>query len=824
MSEKQSSGNVPSTLPSHAQVVIVGGGVIGCSVAYHLTKLGWSDVVLLERKELTCGTTWHAAGLITSLRATENMTRLAKYTQDLYATLEEETGQATGFMRIGSLTLACTPERLEELRRLSSMARCFGVNVEECSAAQVKEMWPLARTDDVMAGFYIAQDARANPIDTTRAMAKGARMGGAKIFENTEVIAISRQNGRVTGVTTEQGEIQAEYVVNCGGMWGRELGKMAGVNVPLHAAEHYYLITETMEGMHPGLPILKDTDRYAYYREETGKLMLGLFEPVAAPWGMNGIPKQFAFSELPPDWERMTPYLEKAMARIPALYETGVQLLFNGPESFTPDDRYWLGESPELKNFYIAAGFNSLGILSAGGAGKVLAEWIVNGSATMNVWDVNINRMLPFQNNHKYLHDRTVEVLGFTYGNNWPFRQFESARNVRKSALHDRLAKAGACFGETAGWERANWYAPAGVEARYEYSFGRQNWFEYQAAEHKAAREEVILIDQSSFSKFFVQGRDAEKILNHICANNVAVPVGQCVYTQFLNQRGAIEADVTVTRIQEDVFMVITAPATHTHVLTWLKRNIGEEDNAFVTDVSSAFAMLNIQGPNSRELLSQLTDADLSNSSFPFSTLQEIDLAYARVNALRLSYVGELGWELYVPTEFVQSLYDALLEKGGEFGLKHAGYHTLNSLRIEKAYRDFGHDIGPDDTPLEAGLGFAVDFNKTDFIGREALLRQKEGGVLRHRLAQFILRDPEPLMYHAEPIYRDGEMVGHTSSAMYGHTLGASVALGYIDNEAGVTDDFVEAGAYEIEVAGERYPARASLKPLLDPGSKRIRC
>ena len=809
-------------IPSHAQVVIVGGGVIGCSVAYHLTKLGWSDVVLLERKELTCGTTWHAAGLITSLRATENMTKLAKYTQDLYSTLEEETGQATGFMRIGSLTLACTPQRLEELRRSSSMARCFGVEVEECSPAQVKEMWPLARTDDVLAGFYIAKDARTNPIDTTQAMAKGARMGGAKIFENTEVTAISRENGRVTGVMTDQGEIKAEYVVNCGGMWGRELGKMAGVNVPLHAAEHYYLITETMEGMHPKLPILKDTDRYAYYREETGKLMLGLFETVAAPWGMDGIPKQFAFNELPPDWDRMMPYIEKAMARIPALYDTGVQLLFNGPESFTPDDRYWLGESPELKNFYIAAGFNSLGILSAGGAGKVLSDWIVNGSAQMDVWDVNINRMLPFQNNHKYLHDRTTEVLGFTYGNNWPFRQFESARNVRKSALHDRLAKVGACFGETAGWERANWYAPAGVEPKYEYSFGRQNWFEYQAAEHKAAREAVILIDQSSFSKFFVQGRDAEKALSHICANNVAVSVGCCVYTQFLNERGTIEADVTVTRIAEDVFMVITAPATHTHVFSWLKRNIRDEQHAFVTDVSSAFAMLNIQGPKSRELLSQLTDADMSNAGFPFSTLQEIDLDYARVRALRLSYVGELGWELYVPTEFVQTLYDAIVEKGKDFGLKHAGYYTLNSLRIEKAYRDFGHDIGPGDTPLEAGLGFAVDFGKTDFIGREALLRQKDEKVFKRRLVQFILKDPEPLMYHAEPIYRNGKLTGYTSSAMYGHTLGASVALGYLNDEAGVTNDFVAEGTYEIEVAGKRYAAQASLKPMFDPESKKI--
>ena len=810
-------------LPSEAQVVIVGGGIIGCSVAYHLTQLGWKDVLLLERRQLTCGTTWHAAGLVAQLRATENLTRLARYSQELYKSLEAETGQATGFHQCGAISLASSPARWEEIRRQASMAACFGVETHELTPLQAQEMWPLMQVEDVVGAFYFPQDARTNPTDTTQALARGARMRGATILENVEVVNILTEHGTAVGVETPQGRIKAEFVVNCAGMWAHELAKRAGSRVPLHAAEHYYLITESLEGMHRELPVLRDMDHHAYYREETGKLMLGLFEPDAVPWGQDGIPEAFCFDDLPPDWDRLAPYLKQAMKRIPVLENTPIQLLFNGPESFTPDDRYWLGPCPEVRNLFIAAGFNSIGIQSAGGAGKVLAQWLVDGHAPMDLWDVSTTRMMPFQNNSTYLFDRTRESLGLLYEMHWPYRQYETARGVRRSILHERLARAGACFGELAGWERANWYAPAGEKAEYEYSFGRQNWFEWQAEEHRAVRERVGLFDQSSFSKFLVQGRDAESLLNRICANNVAVPTGKCVYTQWLNERGTIEADLTVTRLDTTSYLVVTAPATHTHVAVWLKRHIPEEANVVVTDVTSGLMCINIQGPNSRALLQQVSSHDFSNAAFPFATMQEIEIGYAFVKALRLTYMGELGWELYIDTEFAPAVYDLLVNAGEAHGLQHCGYHTLQSLRIEKAYREFGHDLGSGDTPIEAGLTFACDFDKPGgFIGKEALLEQKKSGVNR-RLVQFLLDDPGPLMYHNEPIYRNGELVGYTTSAAYGHTLGGSVALGFVNHDSGVDSAFVSGGHYEIEVAGKRYRASASLRPLYDPKSARVR-
>ena len=801
------------TIPTKTQVVIVGGGIIGCSVAYHLTKLGWRDVVLLERKQLTSGTTWHAAGLVAQLRATENLTRLARYSQELYQTLEGETGQATGFRQCGAISLATNAARWEEIRRQASMASCFGVETHELTPAQAQERWPLMQVDDVVGAFYFPQDARTNPTDTTQALAKGARHGGAQIFENVAVEKILTENGRVTGVATRQGDINAEFVVNCAGMWARELGLTAGSRVPLQAAEHYYMVSEPIAGLSPDLPVLRDMDNFAYFREETGKLLLGLFEPDAVPWGVDGIPADFCFDELPPDWDRVTPYLNRAMQRVPVLENTGIALLFNGPESFTPDDRYYLGEAPEVRGLFIAAGFNSIGIQSAGGAGSVLARWIVEGHAPMDLWDVNTTRMLPFQNNADYLRARTAESLGLLYDMHWPFKQYATARGVRQSILHDRLSAAGACFGELAGWERPNWYAPDGAIAEYRYSFGRQNWFDWHAAEHRAVREAVGLFDQSSFTKLLVQGSDAQAVLNQICANNIAVPVGKSVYTQWLNERGTIEADLTVTRVDAG-YLVVTAPTTHTQVMTWLNRNTPDGANLVVTDVTSGLACLNVQGPSSRALLSKVSGHDFSEAAFGFATLQEVAIGFATVQALRLSYVGELGWELYVPTEFAPHLYDTLIEAGQEFGLKHCGYHALQSLRVEKAYREYGHDLGSDDTPIEAGLSFACDFDKPDgFIGKAALLQQKQSGVTK-RLVQFLLDDPGPLLYHAEPIYRNQRLCGYTSSAMYGHTLGAAVALGYVNSSDGVTADFIRAGDYEIEVAGKRYSARASLRAI----------
>jgi glycine cleavage system aminomethyltransferase T/glycine/D-amino acid oxidase-like deaminating enzyme len=811
-------------LPEQARVVIIGGGVIGCSIAYHLTRLGWRDVLLLERDQLTSGTTWHAAGLITTLRHTENQTRLAKYTQELYQSLEAETGLSTGFSQIGSIQLACTPEREEELRRGCDMARCFDVEFQELSPAEVLRHWPLADVSDVRAAFYFPNDGRANPTDLTQSLARGARQGGATILEGVPVQDVLTRDGRVSGVRTEEGQVRCEYVVNCAGMWARELGLKSGVSVPLQAAEHYYLVTEPMAGLDPQMPILRDPDRRAYLREEAGKLMIGLFEDVAAPWARDGVPADFSFRDLPPNWDRMTPYLETAMQRIPACLEAGIQMFFCGPESFTPDHHYLMGEAPGLKGYFVAAGFNSLGILSAGGVGQVMAQWIAEGYPPMDVFDVGLRRMQPFQNGRRYLQDRTVESLGLVYRNNWPFRQFETARDVRRLVLHDRLLAAGACMGEAAGWERPNWYAAPGDSPCYEYSFGRQNWFERVASEHRAVRERVGLFEMSSFCKLLVQGRDAVRSLNWICTNDVDVVVGRSVYTQFLNERGGIEADLTVTRLGACEFLVVTAAFTASHVLNWLRDHIGDEECTTVTDISGALGMLNIQGPESRALLASVSEHAFDTDSFPFATMQEVEIGYCQVRALRITYCGELGWELYVPTEYLQQVYDRIVASGNAHGLQHCGYHALNSLRIEKAYREFAHDIGGDDSPVEAGLAFTCKTDKErGFLGMERFLARKAAGTPQRRLVQFLLEDPEPLLYHAEPIYLDGEIVGHTTSAMYGHTLGASVALGYVSDSAGVSRDVIEQGRFEIAVAGRRYPARASLRPLYDPDGQRPR-
>ena len=811
-------------LPNRARVVIVGGGIVGCSVAYHLTLRGCTDVVLLERKQLTCGTTWHAAGLVGQLRATYNMTRLAQYTTGLYAGLEAETGQATGFRQTGSIAVATNPARFEELRRGASMAKCFGLEVFTLTAAEVANLWPGVRSDDLVGGVFLPKDGRTNPIDTTQALAKGARSRGARIVENCKVDEILVENGRAVGVRTEQGELRADIVINCAGMWAHALGERAGTTVPLHAAEHFYIVTEPMAGLSSSLPVLRDPDGCAYFKEDAGKLLVGWFEPVAKPWGMRGIPETFCFDQLPDDLDHIEPLLTAAVHRTPALANTGINLFFNGPESFTPDDRYLLGETPEVRNLFVAAGFNSIGIQSAGGAGRVLADWVLDGHPPMDLWDVDVRRCMPFQRNRSYLKDRTVETLGLLYAMHWPFRQSDTARGVRRSILHDRLLAQGACFGEVAGWERPNWFAAPGTRAEYEYSYGRQNWFAQSAAEHAAVRTAVGLFDQSSFAKFVLQGPDAEAVLNRICANDVAVPVGKIVYTQWLNERGGIEADLTVTREAADRFLIVTAAATHTRDFAWLQRHVPAEARAIAVDVSSGMAVLGVMGPRSRELLLRLTDADLSNAAFPFGTSRVIDLAYARVRASRITYVGELGWELYIPTEFAPAVFDALMREGEGLGLRLAGYHALNSLRMEKSYRHWGHDISDEDSPVQSGLGFAVAWAKPGgFIGREALLAQKAQGVQR-RLVQFALHDPLPLLYHNEPVWRDGVIAGRITSGMFGHTLGRSLGMGYVAREDGVADaPWVAAGSYEIEVAGERYAADASLAPWYDPSSARIK-
>jgi glycine cleavage system T protein len=810
-------------LPARARVVIVGGGVIGCSVAYHLTKLGLSDVVLLERKQLTCGTTWHAAGLVGQLRQSINMTQLARYTAELYRGLEKETGQATGYRQCGSLSLATTAGRMEELKRNASMAKVFGLPVHVVDPGEIRALYPLANLDDVIGGIHIPSDGYANAVDITQALAKGARNGGARIYQDVKVTSIRHDGRRVSGVLTEHGRIDAEYVVLCGGMWTRDLGARTGVTVPLHACEHYYVLFQDVPGLDPNMPVLRDYDHCSYFKYDAGKLLVGAFEPNARPWGMNGIADDFAFGEIAGDFSHFEPVLLDAMRRVPALEHAGIQRFFCGPESFTPDVRYHLGESAELANCFVAAGLNSIGLQSAGGIGKVVAEWIRDGHPPLDLWEVDVRRNMPFQINRKYLQARVSESLGLLYATHWPFRQFETARGVRKSALHDRLAAAGACFGEAFGWERANWYAPRGVAAAYAYSYGRQNWFEHSAREHHAVRSAVGLFDQSSFAKFRLEGAGAARVLNQVCANDVAVAPGKIVYTQWLNERGGIEADLTVTRLTETAYLIVTGAETESRDFNWLQRHIDPAAHCVLTNVTSGMGVLSLMGPKARDLLQSLTPDDVSDSAFPFATSRTIELGFALVRASRITYVGELGWELYVPTEFMLGVYDELVQAGVRHGLVHAGYHALNSLRIEKAYRHWGHDITDEDTPWEAGLGFAVKLDKPGgFIGRAALLRQRQSGV-RKRLVQFKLESPEPLLYHNEPIWRGDSIAGFVRSGMYAHSLGAAVGLGYVTVPAGAAGETIGADDYEIEVAGVRHAATASLRPLFDPKNERIR-
>jgi glycine cleavage system aminomethyltransferase T/glycine/D-amino acid oxidase-like deaminating enzyme len=811
-------------LPTRARVVIVGGGVIGCSIAYHLTKMGWSDIVLLERKALTSGTTWHAAGLVGQLRQSINMTQLARYTAELYRGLEEETGQATGYRQCGSLSLATTPGRMEELKRNASMAKVFGLEVNVVGPREIHALYPLANLEDVIGGIHIPSDGYANAVDITQALAKGARARGALIFQDLKVTAIHHEGGRVRGVQTERGRIDADYVVLCGGMWTRELAASIGVTVPLHACEHYYVLFQDVAGLTPDMPVLRDYDHCSYFKYDAGKLLVGAFEPHARPWGVDGIPDDFAFGEIAGDFGHFEPVLLDAMRRIPALEKAGIQKFFCGPESFTPDVRYHLGESSELKNCFVAAGLNSIGLQSAGGIGKVVSEWIREGHPPVDLWEVDVRRNLPFQINRRYLRARVSESLGLLYATHWPHRQYETARGVRKSTLHDRLAAAGACFGEAFGWERPNWYAPAGVAPRYEYSYGRQNWFEHSAHEHRSVRSAVGLFDQSSFAKFRLEGADAARILNRVCANEVDVAPGRIIYTQWLNDRGGIEADLTVTRLSEAAYLIVSGAETETKDCNWLQRHIEPDARCVLTNVTSGMGVLSVMGPRARELLQPLTPNDLSDAAFPFATSQVIELGFALVRASRITYVGELGWELYVPTEFMQGVYDELVSAGAGHGLVHAGYHALNSLRIEKAYRHWGHDITDEDTPLEAGLGFAVKWDKAGgFIGREALLRQRQSGC-RKRLLQFRLESPEPLLHHNEPIWRGDVIVGHVRSGMYGHSLGAAVGLGYVSSAPGAAFDGIGAEDYEIEIAGVRHPAVAALRPMYDPRNERIKC
>jgi 4-methylaminobutanoate oxidase (formaldehyde-forming) len=812
-------------LPEYARVVVIGGGIIGCSVAYHLAEMGCRDVVLLERDQLTSGTTWHAAGLMTTFGSgSETTLGIRKHSMELYKRLEEETGQETGFKGVGFIEVAADEDRLEEYRRIAAFNRLHDIDIHELSAAEVKELFPLAEVDNISGGFLAEHDGRINPVDVTMALAKGARLKGVRIIQNTPVTGVLTRNGTVTGVRTEKGEIRSEFVVNCAGMWARQLGEQSGVVIPNQAAEHYYLITEDIDGVEDDLPVLEDPSVHAYYREETGGLMIGLFEPACAPWKVEGIPEDFSFGELPPDWDRLTPFLEKAMERVPISMEAGIRKFFCGPESFTPDLAPIIGEAPELRNYFVAAGLNSVGIITGGGLGRVVAHWILNGRPDVDVTGINIDRFQRYQCNPEYRRQRALESLGLVYACHYPDRSPKTARGARKSPFHDRLAAKGAHFRDVSGWECPGWYAPEGHEPVADrLTWGRPNWFPWWAAEHRACREDVVAMDMSFMGKFMVQGRDAGTFLNYISANEVNGEAGKITYTQWLNEAGLLEADLTVIKFDEETFMVVTSDVAHRHTETWMKRHIADGQNVVVTDVTSGYGQLNIQGPNSRALLQSLTSVDLSNEAFPFRSVREIDIGLARVMCVRITYAGELGYELNIPSGQAVHVYDRIIEVGEQFRLRHAGLKSLASLRLEKGYRDYGHDIDNMDDPYSTGLGFAVKLDKEgDFIGKQACVERKANGRYTHRLVSILLKDPEPQLFHAEIVLRNGIPVGDVRAGSYGHTLGGAVGLAMVEGDP-VDAAYIEEGKWEVDIAGTIYPAEVSLKPLYDPGMTKIK-
>lgn len=815
-----------TALPDRARVVIVGGGVIGTSVAYHLTKSGITDVVLLEQGQLSSGTTWHAAGLVGQLRASESGTRLVQYSTQLYAELEAETGLSAGYKQCGGVIVARTEDRMTQLRRTAANAAAFDMECELLSPDQALEHYPVMRVDDLVGAIWLPGDGKANPTDLTYALAKGARQRGATIVEKTRVTGVLTGDGRVRGVRTAAGDVEAEIVVNCAGQWAKQVGAMAGVNVPLHSAEHFYVVSETIDGVHPDLPILRDPDGYTYFKEEVGGLVIGGFEPEAKPWlSPDKVPYPFEFQLLDEDWEHFEILMNNALLRIPALEVTGIKKFYNGPESFTPDNQFLLGEAPELANFFVGAGFNSVGIATAGGAGRALAEWIVEGAPTGDLTGVDIRRFAAFNGNNRWLHDRVAEVLGVHYEIPWPNRELTTARPFRRSPVHHLLEAAGAHFGSKMGWERANFFAPDGQAPVLEYTWGKPHWLAWSAAEQRNTRTNVTVFDQTSFSKYLLTGPDALAALQWLCTADVGVDVGTAVYTGMLNARGTYESDVTVTRTGEAEYLIVSSAATTERDQDHIRRNMPPGAHATLVDMTSAYAVFGVMGPKSRDLLSALTDADLSEAAFPFGASRQIALGYATVRATRITYVGELGWELYVPTEFAVGVYEALMAAGAAHGVARGGYYAIDSLRLEKGYRAFGRELTPSENPVEAGLLFACKL-RTDipFLGREAVEEARTEGA-RKKLVGFRVDDPEPMLWGGEVILRDGHVAGQATAAAWGETAGSCVGLAYLRSatQATVDADWVRAGRYEVDVAGVRYPLAVSLRPLYDPANEKVR-
>jgi heterotetrameric sarcosine oxidase gamma subunit len=817
---------VATELPDRARVVIIGGGVTGTSVAYHLTKLGLTDVVLLEQGQLSSGTTWHAAGLVGQLRASESATRLVQYSTQLYAELEDETELSAGYKQCGGVTVARTEDRMVQLRRTAANAAAFDMECELLSPEQALEHYPVMRVDDLVGAIWLPADGKANPTDLTFALAKGARMRGTRVVEKTRVTDVLTRDGRVSGLRTDKGDIEAEIVVNCAGQWAKQVGAMAGVNVPLHSAEHFYVVTEDIDGVHPDLPILRDPDGYTYFKEEVGGLVIGGFEPEAKPWvSPDAIPYPFEFQLLEEDWDHFEILMNNALLRIPALEVTGIKKFYNGPESFTPDNQFILGEAPELENYFVGAGFNSVGIATAGGAGRALAEWIVNGAPTSDLTGVDIRRFAPFNGNNRWLHDRVAEVLGLHYEIPWPNREMKTARPFRRSPVHHLLEAANANFGSRNGWERANFFAPAGVDPAIEYTWGKPNWLEWSAAEQANTRNAVTVFDQTSFSKYMMVGPDAESALQWLCTADVGVEVGKAVYTGMLNERGTYESDVTVTRTKADEYFIVSSAATTERDKDHIRRNLLADTRASLVDVTSAYAVFGVMGPNSRALLCTLTSADLSDEAFPFGTSRQISLGYATVRATRITYVGELGWELYVPAEFAVGVYQDLMQSGEQYGVGRGGYYTIESMRLEKGYRAFGRELTPSENPVEAGLLFACKLKSDiEFLGRAAVEKAKAEGT-RRKLVGFMLDAPDAMLWGGELVLRDGAVAGQVTSAAWGETVGGCVGLAYLRAPDGsvINADWVKEGDYQVNVGGQLYPVSVSLRPIYDPASTRIR-
>jgi 4-methylaminobutanoate oxidase (formaldehyde-forming) len=812
--------------PRSAKIVIVGGGIVGCSVAYHLGKMGITDCLLLERGKLSSGSTWHAAGLVGQLRTNANVTQLLGYSVALYDKLEAETGLATGWRRNGGLRLACNAERWIEVKRQATTAHSFGLEMHLLTPAEARDLWPLMTVDDVVGAAFLPTDGQANPSDIVQALARGARSGGVAIQEGVSVIGIRVADGAVRAVETNRGAIECEKLVLCAGQWTRDLGRLAGVNVPLVSVQHQYLVTTEIEGVTRNLPTLRDPDRLTYYKEEVGGLVMGGYEPNPIPWAVEGLPQDFEFTLLESDWDHFTPIMQLALERVPALATAGVKQLVNGPESFTPDGNFILGQAPEVRNIFVGAGFNAFGIASGGGAGMALAEWVARGEPSSDLWPVDIRR---FGRNHQdidWVRTRTLEAYAKHYTMAWPSEEYRSGRPIRKSPLYERLKARGAVFGEKLGWERPNWFADlaAGEKPEDVYTYGRPNWFEAVGREHRATRERVALFDQTSFAKFMLVGRGAEAALSWIAANDVARPPGALTYTQMLNARGGIECDLTIARLDADSFYMVTGTGFATHDYDWIARNIPTGLDVQLTDVTEKYSVLALMGPRARDVLAAVTPDDVSNAAFPFGTVRRIAIGTARVIALRITYVGELGWELHIPIESAASVYDRLVEAGRPQGLVNAGYRAIETLRLEKGYRAWGADIGPDHSPLMAGLGWAVKLKRDiPFLGRQALEEQKRRPLPR-LFAGFTVDDPAVVLLGRETIFRNGERVGWLSSAGYGHTVQKAIGYGYVrDPEKGVDAESVMAGAYELEVASERVPARVFLTPLYDPGMTRTK-